>query len=214
MNTNRYHERCGDPFLALKMLGDVIAKDESFYPALIETSKIQFCVGRYRLAFESAQRVMRISNSIEALQILILIQYHVTISTNIEHEKYLKQIIQHLSTSPKSYLKLCIQNAQLFSRLCKNCDELTLTSALSLISSAEAVDPTDSNTKLVKAHILHRLGNYKEAMKEFQSLLVLNTSRSVEVSLGMVMSQLLDGNYSDAKEQLEFIELSRDDECK
>lgn len=157
---------------------------------------------------------MRISKSIEALQILIIIQYHVNISTNIEHKNYLKQIIQHFSTSPKSYLSLCIQNAQLFSRLCENSDELTLTSALSLISIAEAVDPTDSNTRLVKAHILHRLGNYKEAINEYQSLLVLNTTSSVEVSISMVMSHLLDGDYSDAQEQLEFIELSRDDEYK
>jgi tetratricopeptide (TPR) repeat protein len=209
----RYHEQCGDPFLALKLFGDIMAKEESFYPALIETSKIQFCLGRYHLAFESAQRVMRISNSIEALQILIMNQYHVNISTNIDHKKYLEEIIQHMSMSPKSYVKVCMQNAQLFSRLCDNYDVTTLTSALSLVSIAEVVDPHDSKTRLVKAHILHRLGKYKEAINEYQSLLVLNAN-TVEVSLGMVMSHLLNGDFNDAKKQLEFIELSRDNDCK
>ena len=137
---------------------------------------------------------------------MILIQYLDSCSRN-ELGKYLKELVQLLTSDRKSFRRACIQSAQLFSRISSNYDKVTLESTLCLISMALESDPTDGEVRLVKAIILRRLERYQEATEEYQSLFAINESK-FDASLGMVRCQVLSGDYCDAKKQFEFISIT------
>ena len=141
----------------MNLLARVIAKEEAFYPALIEKSKLHLGMGKYHLASELTQKVLRITQtSTEALQIMILIQYVTSYNRN-EFEKYLKELVQLLTLDGVSSRRVCIQSAQLFSRISGNYDKVTLESLLYLISTALKSDPTDGEIRLERAIILEDL---------------------------------------------------------
>lgn len=196
----------------MNLLSQIIAKEDTFYPALIEKSKLHLGLRQYHLSSELAQKVLRITQtSIEALQIMILIQYVASCNMN-GVENCLDELIQLLTFDGILSRQACLQSAQLFSRISGNYDKGTLESLLNLISTVLKADPTDGEIRLEKAIILRRLERYQEAMEEYQSLFSMNEN-SIDASLGMIRCQWLNGHYCDAKKQFEFISLT-DESCE
>lgn len=190
----------------MQLLGRLIARDDTFYPALIEICKVQFSLQQYRLAGESAQRVLKIiPDHMEVLKVCVIIQYYTKIFSQSEHEKLVIKLCHLLSGGKEQYT--CVQCAKILYRLCSNDDKVTLESSLNLVSDALQMNSTDRDIQIEKAKILQRLGRYKEAIEEYESLLLMNVNY-VEVSLGMVLCLILKGNSCDARDQLEFIALS------
>jgi tetratricopeptide (TPR) repeat protein len=209
----RYEQTCGNIAGSLDLLATTIAKNDSFYPAHIESSKIYITRRQYRLSRDSAKRALTIAqDNIEALQLIVLL-HHIASCDKSEYISNLKQLVHLLVSAKNTSMKACFQNAQLLSRLCGNHDKVTLEFALSLISKAHALNRIDVSVRLEKAKILQRLGRYQKAIAEYQLISTLNES-SIEASRGIVLCQALNGNFSDARDQLAFITLVEEEESR
>jgi tetratricopeptide (TPR) repeat protein len=190
-----------------------MAKEASFYPAMIEKSKIHQCLQQYNIANDLAMKCLRIvPNNIDVLQILLLNQY-ITCHTQSDRTMYLHQLEQNLNLIELPPTDLCLQIVRLFCQVCSDDDDETLGMMSNLISPIVQLNTEDVAARVEWAHLLRRLGKIEDALAEYQNIVLLNEDK-VEVALGIVHCNIMHGNIHEAKDQLDFMSLSYDKDVK
>ncbi len=196
----------------MSMLNEIIDELPSFYPAIIDSAKLHYKNQQYAHARGLAQHACSITEykNRDALQLYILTAFSANCSKQEQILINLQNLLSLSSDPERISAELCFESAHLFAGISDDANTDILKISLEFVSLAIQVDPTNLLYRLEKANILLRLHNFKDAIKNYQSILKTNED-CVEALLGCLQCEISSGNIRDACDQLEFISIATDD---
>jgi tetratricopeptide (TPR) repeat protein len=199
----------GNTTKALKTLLIIKSHESSFFPALIEMSKLYLAMGNFALAEDASRTASAMAtNHIEARYILTMTKF-LSRSDKKERHICLGKLVQLCRDQEVPFSsKLWLRFVQQFPRLCGH--DL---SALRTICDSMAKDSisqlNDSAVLIEYARILRCVGRYHDSISHYELASQIDDSIKAE---GMVLCQALIGDLQQAKYQIEFFELVHEDD--
>lgn len=193
-------------------MNSIIEVDGSFFPALIERAKLYLLQMNFTLAQDSARQGFVMGNGhFEALRTLALILLLST-TDGPQRLKHLDELSNKLKEEAQSKFNVDrkLDAAKLFSRVC-GYDEEILNITTQLASEVCDLEFDDWESRMEFARQLRRAEKYDDALSQYQ-LASNHYPGNAEAIEGMILCQALSGAIEEAKQQIEFLELVRDDE--
>ncbi|KAM6178880.1 tetratricopeptide repeat protein 21B [Rhynchocyon petersi] len=188
---------------AMETVNLIIVNFPSFLPAFIKKMKLQLALLDWDQTVETAQRIMLQDNqNVEALRMLALYD----LCREGDGEKAASKL-ESLGTTLEAVEP---QNAQLlykisiaFTRTCGR-NQLILQKTQAFLEKAFNITPHHSEFAAELGYQMVLQGKVKEALKWYKTAMKFDET-SVSALIGFIRCQLMDGQFHDADQQLEFL---------
>ena len=204
----RYHERKGDQAQSIETLDKAIALNDTFYPALIEKSKMLIHAEKFEQAEQVANRATKISKgNFEADRLLMLIQ---SVNGSLNSKSF-EELSQQLLDSENQNAFLLFETSCIFARL--TTDKLDLEHIHKLIVKACDIDPSNCEYRVELAFQLRLLKRYNDSCAEYQFATNLD-DENIDAYSGLMRCLILNNEIDTAKRQFEFFALTQGDELR
>eukprot|EP00941_MAST-03F_sp_MAST-3F-sp1_P006174 g6174.t1 len=193
---------------ALEWTNQTIVRHEWYTPAYLVKCKILSATGDWDQAVEIAQRVLdEDPKHVEALEFFVL--YYLTQEGDVElAERHMRTLFQQLKKNEGNNAILIQQFVIPIAKVCGRRQSI-LQLCLDLMEYAYEVKADDSNVVVEVAHLYLLSSNIEKAMKLFRRASSLDESNQRALQ-GVIQCQILSGNLSDAKDQLDFFRVIQD----
>ncbi|CAG0921103.1 unnamed protein product [Notodromas monacha] len=202
MGIAKFFEFCHQFDKAVEFLNQVVAVYTSFLPPLIEKMKLALAVLDWDQARDMANRAQLLDEScLEARRVKVL--YILCQEGEYENGALaIRNFFRDMERLEPKNSPMFLMNSQLFSRLCGRHMEI-LEETYKFAERAAQLDPNCSEYLVELGNQCLLQNKVPQAMKYFKTASQLDES-SIEALTGVLACQLMNGDLSEAEQQLEF----------
>ena len=190
---------------ALNVYNQLIAIHSWFTPALSEKALLLAYSGEWEQCLDTTQRVLDVQgDNLDALRILAVHAFTQEALPDDAMQKF-EDYDAALNTLESSSAKLFSQAGSLFCRICSR-HPRALQLCERQLDRASRLDPIDAHVLCELGYTVNLQGRYETAMRHYREASKRDGS-SIEALEGLMFSQILYGDLSDAEAQVELLQV-------